>query len=822
VELHFAIYPEQADATALWQETQTLQLDEQGRYSVLLGAMQAEGLPVELFTSGEARWLGVAAGKLPEQPRVLMVSVPYALKAADAETLGGKPASAYALTSSSGTAPLVVALPASGTTAASLTNLTGTQPKAAVSAGATEFTDTTTDQVVKVFQNGSGYGLYAVARNNSAVFGRVLGTSAMTFGVRGMTLSTSGAGVFGESTSTTGAGYGVRGQSVSGAGGGVLGMNTSPTGPTYGVMGITDSADGVALAARARATTGAALGVQAITSSPNSTAVFAQAAAGSGPTTGVLARVGSPAGTALVADNLRGGKILSARVGDVEKLSVSGNGNVLTSGSVTAASFSGSGAGLTGVAALTAVTTATAATAATATNAENLGGVPAASFARRYGDNTFNGDQTVNGTLTVNGNLTATQFYGNGSALTISHSTLASVLARLQAVEHVVLPPSPGGSHIWSKVVPGGGEYSYDNGAGVAVDASGNVLVTGGYDVVAKYSGADGSTLWLRHLAINGSAYIAGVAVDAGGNVILVGGCTPTVDFGGGPLTSPAMQDFFVVKLSGIDGSHLWSKRYGLPHDGSDGLVRGHAVAVDASGNVLVTGYYYGRMDFGGEPFGIAAQIQDVFVAKYSGVDGSHLWSKAFGGVDEFMSEQGTGVAVDASGNVLVTGYSGGSFVARCSGVDGSQLWRRALDFGPQGLAVDATGHILLAGSGPLLTKLDSWSKHFTPYGDVTCLGLAVDTAGNVVLTGWFSGILDLGGDEPLAGYGVFVAKFSGVDGSHVWSKSLGTPPNDSRARAPVALDANGNVLVTGWFEGTVDFGGGPLTGGVFLLKLHP
>jgi len=59
VELHFAIYPEQADATALWQETQTLQLDEQGRYSVLLGAMQAEGLPVELFTSGEARWLGV-------------------------------------------------------------------------------------------------------------------------------------------------------------------------------------------------------------------------------------------------------------------------------------------------------------------------------------------------------------------------------------------------------------------------------------------------------------------------------------------------------------------------------------------------------------------------------------------------------------------------------------------------------------------------------------------------------------------------------------------------------------------------------------------
>lgn len=101
-DAHFAIYRAQQDAAPIWEETQTLQLDEQGRYSVLLGAMQAEGLPVELFTSGEARWLGVAAGKLPEQPRVLMVSVPYALKAADAETLGGKPASAYALAEPSG------------------------------------------------------------------------------------------------------------------------------------------------------------------------------------------------------------------------------------------------------------------------------------------------------------------------------------------------------------------------------------------------------------------------------------------------------------------------------------------------------------------------------------------------------------------------------------------------------------------------------------------------------------------------------------------------------------------------------------------------
>jgi hypothetical protein len=483
VDAHFAIYRAQQDAAPIWEETQTLQLDEQGRYSVLLGAMQAEGLPVELFTSGEARWLGVAAGKLPEQPRVLMVSVPYALKAADAETLGGKPASAYALNSSSGTAPLVVALPASGTTAASLTNLPGTQPKAAVSAGATEFTDTTTDQVVKVFQNGSGYGLYAVARNSSAVFGKVLGTSAMTFGVRGMTLSTSGAGVFGESTSTTGTGYGVRGQSASNAGGGVLGVNTSSTGVTYGVMGITDSAQGVALAARARATTGQALALQAITYSPGGTAVFAHAAASSGLTTGVLARVGSAQGTALVLDNARGGKLLSAWSNGVEKLTVDGSGNLNTSGDLTATGngiilgnvgigysypyerlvVSGNVA-VVGTAGVNGIMfpdgtkqTSAVGPSITVPNATSLGGVPAANYARLDVSNSFRFDQTIDGALTVNGAVTGRQFYGDISMLTVNGITMTALRERLQALEEIVQTQSSlAGTRVFSKALGSG------------------------------------------------------------------------------------------------------------------------------------------------------------------------------------------------------------------------------------------------------------------------------------------------------------------------------------------------------------------------------
>src|SRR6516164_5409402 len=98
--LTFALYQEQTGGAPLWVETQKVQLDDQGRYTVLLGATQAEGLPLDLFTSGKARWLGVTPHlpALGEQPRVLLVGVPYALKAADAETLGGKPASAFLTT----------------------------------------------------------------------------------------------------------------------------------------------------------------------------------------------------------------------------------------------------------------------------------------------------------------------------------------------------------------------------------------------------------------------------------------------------------------------------------------------------------------------------------------------------------------------------------------------------------------------------------------------------------------------------------------------------------------------------------------------------
>jgi hypothetical protein len=98
----FAIYKEESGGSPLWLETQNIQADTKGNYTVQLGATKLDGLPLDLFSSGEARWLGVAVNGGQEQPRVLLLSVPYALKALDAETLGGRPASAFMAAPSSG------------------------------------------------------------------------------------------------------------------------------------------------------------------------------------------------------------------------------------------------------------------------------------------------------------------------------------------------------------------------------------------------------------------------------------------------------------------------------------------------------------------------------------------------------------------------------------------------------------------------------------------------------------------------------------------------------------------------------------------------
>jgi hypothetical protein len=96
----FSLYKEEQGGSSVWIETQNITPDKTGRYTVTLGVTKAEGSLADSFSNGEPRWLGVQIAGEQEQPRVLLVAVPYALKAGDAETIGGLPPSAFVLANS--------------------------------------------------------------------------------------------------------------------------------------------------------------------------------------------------------------------------------------------------------------------------------------------------------------------------------------------------------------------------------------------------------------------------------------------------------------------------------------------------------------------------------------------------------------------------------------------------------------------------------------------------------------------------------------------------------------------------------------------------
>ncbi len=97
VTVTFGLYQDQVGGTPLWTERQTVVVDATGHYTVVLGAVTAEGVPQGVFANGETRWVGVQVDGQVEAPRVMLLSVPYALEAGDATTVGGKPLSAFVL-----------------------------------------------------------------------------------------------------------------------------------------------------------------------------------------------------------------------------------------------------------------------------------------------------------------------------------------------------------------------------------------------------------------------------------------------------------------------------------------------------------------------------------------------------------------------------------------------------------------------------------------------------------------------------------------------------------------------------------------------------
>src|SRR5262249_8680037 len=142
-----------------------------------------------------------------------------------------------------------------------------------------------------------------------------------------------------------------------------------------------------------------------------------------------------------------------------------------------------------------------------------------------------------------------------------------------------------------------------------------------------------------------------GIAIDGSGDVIVTGQFSSGADFGGGVLTSVGGgQDAYIAKYS-PSGSYLWSRSFG-----GTGWDNGIAVAVDTSSNVIVAGQFANAVDFGGGPL-TSAGSSDIFLAKYSAT-GVYVWSKSAGGAaDDYV----TAIAVDTSNNIVVTGYFPGT-----------------------------------------------------------------------------------------------------------------------------------------------------------------
>jgi hypothetical protein len=298
-------------------------------------------------------------------------------------------------------------------------------------------------------------------------------------------------------------------------------------------------------------------------------------------------------------------------------------------------------------------------------------------------------------------------------------------------------------------------------------------------DAFALKVSPSGQLQWMTYLGGSGSDDGYGIAVDTAGNA-LVTGKTSSSDFAGRSNETPrgGTGDAFVLKVS-PSGQLQWTSQLG-----GSGWDWGRGIAVDATGNALVTGYT-SSTDFAGRINTYYGGNWDAFALKVS-PSGQLQWMTYLGGS---FSDWGHSIAVDSAGNMVVTGRTTSTdFDRRNNSYHGGSMGDAFA------LKVSASGQLqwmtYLGGSG--------WDEGH---------GIAMDSAGNALVTGWTSSTDFAGRNNSLYGWGwsdAFALKVSPL-GQLKWMIYLGG--SDLDEGRCIVVDAAGNALVTGLTRST-DFVG--------------
>ena len=297
-------------------------------------------------------------------------------------------------------------------------------------------------------------------------------------------------------------------------------------------------------------------------------------------------------------------------------------------------------------------------------------------------------------------------------------------------------------------------------------------------------------------LGSEGNDYGKDVTLDREGNIVVVGYVAGKADLDPGSRQRMAnvrgVVDICVVKLDSA-GRMLWGFTVG-----GVGADVPQSVVCDAEGNVYVTGYFSAEIyldPMRKAPPLISVGKHDVFVAKY-GPDGTHKWSFGFGSPDD---DEGLDLALDGKGGLYVTG-----------------VLRGAAQLDPR----KGAGGVIGAGNeNVVLARYDTDGNYkwgFTLGGPQNDQGCAVRAApnGDVLLSGYFSGSVDFDpgpADAIRKSNGetdVFLARYTEI-GGFKWAQSFGGKEVDYAAQGGMAIDAQGNIHLTGRFRDRVAFGEG-------------